>query len=91
MGTAKPVIQQLNRGVAGSDVEGFSPFPHCCPQVIDHLDRGGSASLFHHSGVARFFCPNAMGVGFLPGGKQRFENGGIEGGGGHGLERELLK
>jgi hypothetical protein len=26
-----------------------------------------------------------MGVGFCPGSKQGFENGGVEGGGGHGL------
>jgi hypothetical protein len=32
-----------------------------------------------------------VGGGFLPRGKQGFENGGIESGGSHGLERELLK
>lgn len=84
MGAVKPVVEELNRGVAGSDVEGFSPLSHRCPQVIHHLNRGGSTSLFHHSGIAGLFCPDAMGVGFLLGSKQGFENGGVEGGGGHG-------
>jgi hypothetical protein len=78
MGASKPMIQQLNGGIAGSDVEGFAPVSHGGAEVADEIDRGGSASLHNHGGITWFFGSDTMGVGFCPGCKQGFENGGVK-------------
>jgi hypothetical protein len=78
MSASKPMIQKLNRGVTGSDVEGFAPVSHGGAEVADEIDRGGSASLHNYGGIARFFGSDTMSGRFCPGSKQGFENSGIE-------------
>jgi hypothetical protein len=78
MSATKPVVQQLNGGVAGSDAEGFAPISHGGAEVADEIDWGGSASLHNRRWITCFLCSDAVGGGFCPGCKQWFENGGVE-------------